>query len=200
MINSVRLLALGLVLAIAWPASAVCPPDCPVGGRRLKMGARRNLRLTLQTDATAASAFPPNGSAGDPTLHGATLRLFTEVGDQFDVTYQLPRDNWFHVGNVGNNAGYTYRDLTSVNGPIKLVLVRPGDATKVKGGGGELAFSLLTNPNPVQAVLTFGSSTQLCMSFGGLAKFIPNVAYKSIRAPAPGSCPASPSAAFLDVE
>jgi hypothetical protein len=197
MIKAARLLVLGiLVVAIAAPASAVCPPECPVGGHRIKLGARRNLRLTIQTDDAAIAAFPANGSANDPVLHGATLRLFTEVGDQFDVTYPLPKEDWFYVGNVGQNGGYNYRDLTSVYGPIKLVLVRPGNAIKIKGGGAGLDFSLATNPNPVHAVLTFGT-TDICMSFGGLAKYKQNVAFKSLRAPAPASCP-SPSPAFLD--
>jgi hypothetical protein len=195
MAKSSRLLALSVLLAAGVPASAVCPPECPVGGHRIKLGARFTQRLTLQTQADVVAAFPANNGPNDPVMHGATLRVFTEAGDQFDDTYQMPKDNWNYVGNVGQNSGYVYRDLTSVHGPIKLALIRPGNGWKLKGGGA-LGFVLETNPNPVQAVLTF-ATTEVCVSFGGLAKFNAGVAFKSVRAPAPADCP-SPSPAFLD--
>jgi hypothetical protein len=198
MINSARSLAVGLLLATAWTASAACPPDCPVGGHRIKLGARHTAtdqRVTVQTEKEATAAFPLNNSADDPVLHGATLRVFTETGDQFDETYQLPKDNWNYTGNIGQNSGYVYRDLTSLHGPIKLALIRPGNGWKAKGGGA-LGLSLTSNPNPVQVVLTF-ATTQVCMSFGGLARYNPGVAFKSVRAAAPADCP-SPSPAFLD--
>ena len=186
--NSSLFLALGLIAATAWPALAQCPPDCPVGGRRIKMGSRSSdLRMTIQTEAEASDAFPANQGPNDPAVNGATLRVFTTVGDMFDVTYQLPRDKWHYVGNVGDNGGYNYKDTTSQLGPIKLIFVRPNQGLKIKGGG-DLMFSLHNNPNPVQAVLTFGT-TRLCLAFGGLATFTPDTHYRAVRAPAPASCP-----------
>jgi len=186
MIKSVYWLVPVLVLATAWQASAVCPSDCPVGGR-IKFRTGRHPHLTIETDRNAAAALPASGSDADPVLHGATLRVFTQVGDQFDVTYQLPRDNWNYVRDVNANAGYRYLDLGQTHGPISLVLVRPVLGTKVKGGG-ELGLTLATNPNPVQIVLTLGGSTVVCGSYGGLTRFNPNVAYKATRAPAPATC------------
>ena len=186
MIRSAYLLVPALVLATAWQASAACPPDCPVGGK-IKFRTGHAPHLTINTDKAAAAALPPSGSANDPVLHGATLRIFTDVGDHFDVTYQLPHDNWHYVRDVNANAGYRYMDLGQVQGPISLVLLRPVLGTKVKGSGDSLGLSTMTDPNPVQVVLTLGS-TVVCGSFGGLANFHPNVSYHATRAPAPASC------------
>jgi len=194
MIRSAYLLVPALVLATAWQAIAACPPDCPVGGK-IKFRVGHAPHLTINTDKAAAAALPPSGSANDPVLHGATLRVFTDVGDQFDVTYQLPHDNWHYVRDVNANAGYRYLDLGQTQGPISLVLLRPVLGTKVKGGG-QLGLSLATNPNPVHVVLTFGGSTVECGSYGGLVKFRQNVSYRATRAPAPATC--SPSGAFLE--
>jgi len=194
MIKSLSLLVSTILLATAWQASAACPPDCPVGGK-IKFRTGHAPHLTINTDKAAAAALPPSGSADDPVLHGATLRVFTEVGDHFDVTYQLPHDNWHYVRDVNANAGYRYIDLGQTHGPISLVLLRPVLGTKVKGGG-QIGLSLATNPNPVHVVLTFAGSTVECGSYGGLVKYHPNVAYNATRAPAPATC--SPSGAFLE--
>jgi hypothetical protein len=168
--------------------------ECTVAGHRLKLGARgTNLRMTVQTDnSIAGSAFPQQGGPGDPVIHGASLRLVTEAGDQFDAMYPMPSAGWSYVG-----GGYLYRDKAGAHGPIKLGLVRDGTPTKIKGGGA-LGFTLVDNPNPVQVVLRFGNDKRYCLAFGGLVKFTSGAGYHALRAPAPASCPASPSGAFLD--
>ena len=187
MIKSAYWLVPALVLAAAWQVSAACPPDCPVGGK-IKFHVHRNPHLTIETDKSAAAALPPSGSADDPVLNGATLRVFTQVGDQFDVTYQLPHDNWHYVRDVNANEGYRYMDLGQTHGPISLVLLRPLLGTKIKGGGEPLGLTLHTDPNPVHVVLTFGGGTVVCGSWGGLANFHADIAYHATRAPAPATC------------
>jgi hypothetical protein len=195
MMKSVSWLVPAILLAIAWQASATCPSDCPVGGK-IKFRTVRHPHLTIHTDRSAANGVPVSGSAGDPVLHGATLRVFTQVGDQFDVTYQLPHDNWHYVRDVNANLGYRYQDLGQLQGPIGLVLARPVLGTEIHGAGDGLGLTLATNPNPVHVVLTYGGSTVVCGSYGGLVNFHPNVDYKGTRAPAPATC--SPSGAFLE--
>jgi hypothetical protein len=193
MIKSAYFLAPAVLLAAVWQASAACPPDCPVGGK-IKFRTGHAPHLTFNTDKAAAAALPASGSADDPVLHGATLRVFTTVGDQFDVTYQLPHDNWHYVRDVNANAGYRYLDLGQTHGPISQMLLRPVLGIKVKGGG-QIGLSLATNPNPVQIVLTLAGGTVVCGSYGGLVKYHPDVSYRATRAPAPATC--SPSGAFL---
>jgi hypothetical protein len=193
MLKSAFFLVPALLLAIASQASAACPPDCPVGGK-IKFRTVRHPHLTIETDKAASGALPASGSANDPVLHGATLRVYTTVGDQFDVTYQMPHDNWHYVRDVNANQGYRYMDLGQTQGPVSLVLLRPVLGTKIKASG-ELGLSLNTNPNPVHVVLTLAGGTVVCGSYGGLANFHPNVSYHATRAPAPATC--SPSGAFL---
>src|SRR5438309_557776 len=121
MLKSAFFLVPALLLAAVWQASAACPPDCPVGGK-IKFRTVRHPHLTIETDHAAAGALPPSGSAADPVLHGATLHVFTQVGDQFDVTYPMPKDNWHYVRDVNANQGYRYLDLGQTQGPVSLVL------------------------------------------------------------------------------
>ncbi|HLY36986.1 MAG TPA: hypothetical protein VKU61_03050, partial [Candidatus Binatia bacterium] len=114
--------------------------------------------------------------------------VFTQVGDQFDVTYPLPAQNWHYVRDVNANEGYRYMDLGKVNGPVSLVLARPVLGTKVKAASDNMGLSLNTDPNPVQIELTYGGTTVACGSYGGLANFHANVSYKATRAPAPATC------------
>jgi len=169
MLKSAFFLVPALLLAIASQASAACPPDCPVGGK-IKFRTVRHPHLTIETDKAASGALPASGSANDPVLHGATLRVYTTVGDQFDVTYQMPHDNWHYVRDVNANQGYRYMDLGQTQGPVSLVLLRPVLGTKIKASG-ELGLSLNTNPNPVHVVLTLAGGTVVCGSYGGLANF-----------------------------
>ena len=187
MMKSAFVLASALLLATAWQASAQCPPDCPVGGE-LKFRTGRHPHLTIKSSRSASAAVPVSGSAADPVMHGATLRVFTQVGDQFDVTYPLPAENWHYVRDVNANEGYRYMDLGQQSGPVSLVLARPVLGTKVKAAGTDLGLTLATDPNPVQIVLTYGGSTVACGSYGGLTNFHPLVSYKATRAPEPATC------------
>lgn len=162
------------------------PTDaCTVPGHRLKMGSRGvDLRITVQTDGSIkGTAFPPNGGASDPVINGASIRILTEVGDQFDATHPMPAAGWSYVGD-----GYVYRDKAAVHGPIKFALVRNGHPTKIKGGG-TLGFNIADDPNPVQLVIQFGTGKKYCLAFGGLVKFQPGRGYHALRAPAPAQCP-----------
>jgi len=167
------------------------PPSvgCMLAGRKIKLGSRNKLRLTVQAEpeiSVAASAA--NFGPGDPVIHGATLRVFSEVGDLFDATYSMPHSNWHYIRTPGENAGYKYKDLPHVYGPIKFALIRDGKPSKVKGGGFDLGFSLNNDPNPVNVVLQLGSQ-QYCLSYGGIARFNPGAAYKAKKSDAPGACP-----------
>lgn len=168
-----------------YPASE----GCMVAGRKIKMGSRGDLRLTVQAEPEiAGAAFPANAGPGDPVLNGATLRVFSEVGDTFDATYSMPHSNWHYIRSAGENAGYKYQDLANQYGPIKFALIRNGKPSKLKGGGSALGFSLGGDPNPVNVVLQLGSQ-QYCLSFGGIARFNPSAGFKSKKSSAPPACP-----------
>jgi hypothetical protein len=162
---------------------------CMVAGRKIKMGARGDLRLTVQAEPEiAGTAFAANFGPGDPVIHGATLRVFSTAGDTFDAIYSMPHSNWHYVRNPGENAGYSYKDLPNQYGPIKLALIRNGKPSKLKGGGAALGFSLGGDPNPVNVVLQLGTQ-QYCLSYGGTARFNPGLGFKSKKSAAPTACP-----------
>lgn len=169
-----------------FPASV----GCMVAGRKIKMGSRGDsLRLTIQAEPEiAGAAFPANFGPNDPVLNGATLRIFSEVGDTFDTTVSMPHSNWHYIRTAGENAGYKYQDLANQWGPIKFALFRNGKPSKIKGGGNELGFSLNGDPNPVKVVLQMGSQ-QYCLQYGGIAKWNPGSSYKSKKSTAPAACP-----------
>lgn len=168
-----------------YPAS----DGCMIAGRKIKLGARGDLRLTVQAEPEiAGTAFPANFGPGDPTLHGATLRVFSTAGDTFDATYSMPKSNWHYMRNPGDNAGYSYKDLPNLYGPIKIALIRNGKPSKLKGGGSALGFSLGGDPNPVNVVLQVGDQ-QYCLSYGGNARFNPGAGYKAKKSAAPAACP-----------
>ena len=75
------------LLGCTFPPSA----GCMVAGRKIKMGSRGELRLTVQAEPEIAGvAFPANFGPGDPVLNGATIRLFSDAGDTFDSTASMP--------------------------------------------------------------------------------------------------------------
>lgn len=167
------------------------PPSegCMVAGRKIKLGTRGEPRITVQAEPEiGGAAFPANFGSGDPVVHGATLRVFSNNGDTFDSIVSMPHSNWHYIRTAGDNFGYKYKDLGHMYGPIKLALIRNGKPSKVKGSGAELGFSLNNDPNPVNVVLQLGDQ-QYCLSFGGIARFNPGNGFKSKRSDAPPACP-----------
>jgi len=172
------------MLGCTYPPSA----GCMIGGRKIKLGSRGELRITVQAEPEIAISSAANFGPGDPVLNGASMRVFSTTGDVFDATYVMPHSNWHYIRSPGENAGYKYQDLGHEYGPIKFALIRDGKPSKVKGGGFELGFSLNNDPNPVNVVLQLGSQ-QYCLSYGGIAKFNPGAGFKSKRSDPPAACP-----------
>src|SRR5262249_19782750 len=105
-----------------------------------------------------------------------------------DVSFTLPAQNWTYIGPVGSNQGYRYRDHLRVAGPVKNVVVRTHATNGLSAAIPADVFPLSDDPEPVTVVLTLGG-TRYCMSFGGVAVFVPNVRFTATAADAPPSCP-----------
>jgi len=172
-------------LGCQFPAAA----GCMVGSTRLKLGDRHDLRFLLQTDGSlAGGAFPQANGPNDPTLHGASVRIYTTHGDTFDNTYGLPTSNWSYVG-TGGHFVYVYKDLQRLLGPIALMVVRNGQPTKIKGSGTALNFSLGSDPQPVHVVLRFGDMIDCLESGGGQRRFVAGTIFQALHSPPPATCP-----------
>ncbi len=126
-----------------------------------------------------------NGTADDPTISGATLRV---VGGSFDDTYNLPASGWQYMFKPGQGKGYKYKDSAQANGPIKTASIKPGKFLKASGKGMALGHTLATDPQPVSLVFSSGPKPY-CMSFGGTIKFKVDRSFSAKDAPAPASCP-----------
>jgi hypothetical protein len=191
--SSTVLAAAAFVVASLAPSLASAP--IPIAGSKLKLGMRFDPRIRLEVKGISTDGT--NGTSGDAYLHGASIRIYSLAGDVFDNTYEMPASpQWHYYGLIGQNRGYDYKDPSHVNGKIGILRIRNNKMTRLIAGN--LDFSLNTNPNPVGIVLRIGDR-KYCMSFGGAAwKFIPGQRYLALRAPAPGSCPFSPSGAFID--
>ena len=85
------------------------PTGDPIAGKKLLLkwradkDTKRGL-MVLGKDA-AISLGAGNGSDDDPVRTGATLRVVTDAGDEFDRTYVLPRTGWRYLKKEGANKG-----------------------------------------------------------------------------------------------
>jgi lysophospholipase L1-like esterase len=149
-------------------------PDCDVSARpggvgvglsgariavKDKVGAPKKRRLALRSTSSEITA-PSEG--GDPTLHGASLRVGNPGGGDDDV-YSLPAAGWRARGGA-----FVYEDRKLAYGPCKRVELRPGRRIEAKCQGAGLGLTLdEPSQGTLAAALWFGSDPPLCMEFGG---------------------------------
>ena len=134
----------------------------PIGIAMLRMrdaGQRwRRFRFTSRRRSSLI-VVPPAGSAGDPTITGATLRVYDSAGTGEELTVHLPATAWRARG-----SGYRYRSSGTA---ISAVVVRPGRLA-VTGGGALFGYTL-DEPAQRRIVvrLTIGSAVELVRGSGG---------------------------------
>ena len=184
------------------PTTTTIPPgtDLPISGKKLLLKedpanpAKRKL-VAFSHDA-GINLGAGNGSPDDPTLGGASLRVHSKAGcgtagaQACDDTYSLPVGTWKLIGKAGQNKGYTYKDPTLANGPIRSAAVKAGKAhtVLVMGKGSGLGDGVGSDPSPVDVVLKLGAK-RYCMSFGGTEKLKVGKKATLQNAPVPGACP-----------
>ena len=92
------------------------------------------------------------------------------------------------IGKPGESRGYRYKDRLLAAGPVKVGQVRAAKFSATGKGAG-LLHELAANPDPVDVVLTLGSSTY-CMTFGGTTQsFEGGRRFRASNALVPGICP-----------
>jgi hypothetical protein len=143
----------------------------PVGGKSLTVKDRAGdptARRILSSLKNSAIVVPPGGSAGDPTLFGATLRV-TNEGTLEAATLPLPASGWVAFGNPPGSRGYQYADSSGANGPCRRVRAkRQLIRVNCLGSQGPIPFTL---DEPTQGVLTIslqlGTADAQCARFFG---------------------------------
>jgi cysteine-rich repeat protein len=179
-----------------------CEADCTrtpytlVSGKSLLVRDKSGAPSFRKVAILSRSQFvipPPPSSTGDPTRHGARIRLGRGAAEV--DTYILPASGWQGLGNPAGTGGYRYRDRQRVNGPCAGVLLRPG-YFKADCAGSQIAFSL-DEPSQGALTVTFepGAGVRSCLVFGGnIVKDAPAAPgsigrFLAKNAPAPVSCP-----------
>jgi hypothetical protein len=152
-------------------------------------------KLTMLSKDAAVTLGDGPGSADDPTTNGGSVRLMSTVSAGgaflFDVTYDLPASSWKLLGKEDNPKGYKFKGSSA----IKMVMIKGGKLLKIVGKGTDTGFGT-TDPNPVNVELTLGAQTY-CLTYGGQTTFKEDKKYLAKDASA-GTCPGSPSGAFLN--
>jgi hypothetical protein len=185
-------LALGLASISATVTHASDEPDELVPG--VKVIVRYLGFVNVVGKAPKGVPFDlPDVPANDPTIEGATLRVFDTGGAGGDNTYVLPASGWTAI----TTGGFKYR-RQSLSEPCKIILIRT-NIIRIRCAqrvGPDYTPPFAGN---VGVILTVGtSSKRYCASFGGTELHNNGISVKRVGAPAPGVCPSSPSGAFLD--
>jgi len=162
---------------------------------------KRKLTFTSKDPAIVA---PTPGSAGDPMLHGATLRVYNSNGSGEQVTVALPAASW-----LPSSGGYRFKGPSS--GPVQRVTVKSG-LVKIKAGKSGWDYTLDEPEQGRIAVrLALGTAVEWCAEGAAKLKGTPPSSDKFDRVDkfqadknvaAPAGCPVpplgSPSGAFVD--
>ena len=187
----VAALSAAIALAAVFAPTALGDSQQLLSGKRIFLkdylaNPIRKRIVVLSRDPLIAIGGGP-GSADDPTLVGATMRVVSTSGG-FDDTYPLPAAHWRFFGDLSEGKGYLYRDLQHEAGPIAYGGLKTAKLLKLIGSGAGIQHSLPTNPDPVSVVLTVGT-VQYCMTFGGTTQFIANKRFAAKDAPVAAACP-----------
>ncbi len=169
-------------------------------GTLLSDASKRKLEfrtVTVLEPAPNRVVPPAAGSAGDPTLHGATLRVYNAAGSGEQVTTVLPAARWSALA----DGGFVFKDTTD-GAPVSTVKVTP-DRLKLKAG--KLGWTYTVN-EPAQGRmamrLTLGTGVQWCAEGPAKKSGTPASSAKFDRvdmfraqpkSPPPVTCPPAPA-------
>jgi hypothetical protein len=177
--------ALALVMAVA-PGTTFAA-DVPVPGRLVIVKPGRLLQFIARTRAPHVGAFIPL-PAENPTVVGATLRVYDTGGVAGFFDFALPAANWKGLGNPAGAKGWRYRGAGTPADPCTAVIIQPRQIRATCRGAG------ITFTPPFQANLGLALSvggaggTRYCADFGGTPLRNSSAEFKRRQAPTPLAC------------
>ena len=160
-------------------------------------GARRITFKSSTKDAPPPNKIlpPARGSAGDPTLNGAILRVYNTAGTGEIVTVTLPASGWVPLGAFTNAQGFRFK-ATDAGAPVQRVSVTK-DRIKLGGRGAGWTYTLNEpSQGSVGLRLTLGNGATWCAQAGRapyparidtVDRFV-----GAPKTPPPTVCPATP--------
>ncbi len=145
-------------------------PHHLIAGHRLvvrEVQGKPDARSLKVLSRDAGIEAPATGSAGDPTLWGATLQIANPLTGETDV-HQLPAAGWKALGRPAGSKGYNYREKSPTNGPCRRVRLTPGRLLGAVCKGKQIGFTLdQAHQGLLTVVVQLGSDIPYCMSFSG---------------------------------
>jgi hypothetical protein len=166
-----------------------------------KLAAVKGARLAKFVSKSAPGTFPipAPGSADDPTIAGALLRVFdTDEPGAGEVSFLLDQSGWTGLGNPAGSKGYKYKGRNDAvdpdpKGACRTVLLKEKVIKAVCGG------SAVTLAPPFSAaagirlgILAGSTAARYCATFGGEEKRNDATITKRKNASAPSECAGVP--------
>jgi len=165
-----------------------------------------SFRASTRQDAPANRVVvPAAGSPSDPTIAGATLRVYNAAGSGEQFSVALPASGWLPYASGG------YRFKGASTDPVQSVTVK-ADLVTIRGGKAGWGYTLdEPSQGRIAVRLSFGSTLDWCADAPAKTSGRPPTTAANdkrdkfvgaSKAAAPASCPipplGSPSGAFVD--
>lgn len=135
---------------------------------------------------------PPPGAIGDPSVAGATFRLWNPSTLEEATFFLPPGAEWKGLGKPKGTLGWKYLDKSGDHGPCVKLQVNAVKQVKVtcKGKRGVIPFTLdEASQGSLAASVQFGLESPQCAEFGGLVvKDEPGI-FKAKSAAPLAACP-----------
>lgn len=187
----VRVLSAMLCLGVAAPALAL---DVTIPA---KIGAVKPGKLAKVVAKSATGfALPAPGSAEDPSLGGADLRLFdSALGGAGSVRISLGAAGWSGLGNPAGSKGYKYKGKADPGSPCSAVLIKPKVIKAVCKGAAITLAPPFAGELGVDLAIPAGTTAarRYCAALGGTTAKNDATQLKRTDAPAPAQCAESPN-------
>jgi hypothetical protein len=166
-----------------------------------KLAAVKGAKLAKFVSKSAPGTFPlpAPGSAEDPTIAGALLRMFdTDDPGAGEASFVLDQSGWTGLGNPAGSAGYKYSGKNDLldpdpNGTCRIVLLKEKVIKAVCGGAAVTLTPPFSGSEGIRLGILAGSmAARYCATFGGELKRNDSTIAKRKNAPAPSECAGVP--------
>ncbi len=188
---------LTLAVFLSAPVLAV---DNPIPGKVTVVKAGKLIKFVSKSKPIEPATFPlpAPGSADDPTVSGAELRVFDRFGAGGDVTFNLDNSGWTGLGDPPGSSGYKYKGKDDTSDPdpkgtCRIVLIKEKVIKGVCKGASVTLTTPFGGPEEIILGIPAGSAAfRYCAEFGGEEKRNDSKTMKRQDAPVPGACPVIP--------